>query len=467
MRRRLLILMLGLTTSVLLALGVPLGIQLAGAAAREVYLDRLSDATRFASIARQTSTSTNSDVLSNTFQQYREVYGISAALLDREGKVLVASDDTIAIETDFTWFDVAVGGRRHDPPGHLWPWDSSPLVIAEPVIDGGDVIGVIVTSSSTVDARWALLSEWGTLGLTIGAATFGCIVFALVISRWILRPIRIVDQVAHDIATGEMSARVPVETGPPELVRLGSTFNDMADSLSALVERQRAFVADASHQLRNQLHALMIRLNTLTLSSDPDSVKDAELATAEAERLAAILDQLLELAKAEQDTDTLSHPFDLRDVVQSRMLAWQPAAAARGITMDLDCPDPAAISGDPVAVEGALDVVLDNAIKFSAVGGPIHLVVEVGPTRSTVSVTDSGDGLEPLELTRVGSRFWRSRRHQNIPGSGLGISIARTLLAAAGGRLVVANAPPAGLRVTMILDRTEPAELQAPSPLLS
>ncbi|MGO4756327.1 sensor histidine kinase, partial [Streptomyces sp. 2MCAF27] len=119
---------------------------------------------------------------------------------------------------------------------------------------------------------------------------------------------------------------------------------------------------------------------------------------------------------------------------------------------------PAAVAGwaDPVALSSALDAVVDNAVKFTPAGAEV--VVSAQPNGDTVAivVADGGPGLTEDELARVGDRFWRSGRHQNINGSGLGLSISRALLAAGGGSIAYAPNEPCGLRVTITVPRTGP-----------
>ena len=106
---------------------------------------------------------------------------------------------------------------------------------------------------------WLLIvaGELAAMLLAVGAA------FRL--TGWVLRPVRVLDAVTHDIATGRMKSRVAAAGGPPELRRLARSFNEMADNVEEVLEQQRAFVADASHQLRNPLSALLLRIELLAL----------------------------------------------------------------------------------------------------------------------------------------------------------------------------------------------------------
>jgi signal transduction histidine kinase len=113
---------------------------------------------------------------------------------------------------------------------------------------------------------------------------------------------------------------------------------------------------------------------------------------------------------------------------------------------------------DPVALSSALDVVLDNAIKFGPAGSSVRVSVEQAGDGAVVAVRDEGPGLGPDELRRAGDRFWRGRRHQNVAGSGLGLAIARTLLEQSGGSLELRSLRRRGLEARLRLGVAEPAQ---------
>ena len=114
---------------------------------------------------------------------------------------------------------------------------------------------------------------------------------------------------------------------------------------------------------------------------------------------------------------------------------------------------------DAVALSSALDAVIDNAIKFTPGGKSVAVRVAVDGERVAVAVADSGPGLTDDELTRIGDRFWRSARHQNVQGSGLGLSIARALLSQGGGAIAFGRREPHGLEVTLTVPRTAPVTM--------
>lgn len=452
MRVRLFVVLLALLTIALAALGVPLAESQARARTQEVFVDRLNDTARFASIAQQSLADGEPTMLDAELSRYDDVYGIAAAVLNRDGSTQFATRPGLrpAAAGGLANYRIraALSGRRSDAPDPAWPWTRGQLVIAEPVVSGGDVLGAVVTISPFGRTRSEVLHTWARLGLVELCALVVCVLTALGLTRWVLRPVRLVDRLAHEIATGRRGARVPSEKGPPELRRLTRSFNDMAAHVEAMLEAQTAFVADASHQLRNPLNALMLRLDDLAMRAPPPWDTETAQANEEGRHLADILDGLLRLADAER-RGTQPERVDVTAAVDERVGAWQAVARKRDMTIRLLGDVPCYAWVDPLALSTATDTVLDNALKFGPPGSVVTVEVICTGAWTSVAVTDEGDGLPADEISRAGDRFWRSRKHQNVAGSGLGLAVARTLLAPSGGRLDVAPGPGRGLRVTI------------------
>ncbi len=165
----------------------------------------------------------------------------------------------------------------------------------------------------------------------------------------------------------------------------------MADNLALALKRQRAFVADASHELRNPLATLRLRIEALAGRVDGDGERDLRLALCESDRLAQVVDRLLELARAEA-TAAERVEFDVVALARQRLVAWEPALAAAGSTARLADGEVAASRSSPEALEYTLDVLLDNARKF-APGGEIEVAVAQCGGAVVVTVRDDGPGL--------------------------------------------------------------------------
>ncbi|MDT3398544.1 HAMP domain-containing sensor histidine kinase [Streptomyces sp. B1866] len=480
MRTRLLPLLIVLMAGVLLALGFPLAGSLAGREQQRVIVDRIDDTARFAALAQyvtpgpaapagQSGQSADQEderltTLRSELRRYWDLYGIRVGVYYRSGRPMAHAPDgwnpPLGGEGEAgRAFDEALAGRRSHDPGQVWPWQRGRLTVASPVVRDGDVVGVVVTDSPTGPMRSRILHGWLLIAAGEAAAMLLAVAAAVRLTGWVLRPVRVLDTATHGIATGRMNSRVAAASGPPELRHLVRSFNEMADNVEHALEQQRAFVADASHQLRNPLSALLLRIELLALDL-PEGHQEIASVRAEGKRLARVLDDLLSLATAERATADL-RLTDVAELAADRVAAWAPVAEREGV--DLVYEGAAAVTGwaDPVALSSALDAVVDNAVKFTPAGARVRVTAEPGADTVAVTVADSGPGLTSEELARIGDRFWRSGRHQNVSGSGLGLSISRTLLAAGGGTIAYAPNEPSGLRVTISVPRRSPADRAA------
>jgi signal transduction histidine kinase len=464
-RSRLLPLLIVLMAAVLLALGFPLAVSRAAAQQQRVVVDRIDDTARVSALAQFVTDDTGSTTggqergrtLATELARYNEVYEIRAGVFLRDGTVMAKAPASWALPAAGEGRDAfreALLGRRSDDPEQVWPWQDRRLYVASPVVRDGDVVAVVVTDSPTGQLRSRILRGWLVIAAGEAAAMLVAVAAAARLAGWVLLPVRVLDAAAHAIATGRMKARVAAAGGPPELRRLARSFNEMADNVEQVLEQQRAFVADASHQLRNPLSALLLRIELLALELPRGNAEIASV-RAEGKRLGTVLDDLLDLALAEH-APANARLTDVGALAGERVAAWRALARERGVRLEWR---EAAVTAwaDPVTLSSALDAVIDNALKFTPAGESVVVTATSSGETSAVVVRDGGPGLTEEELARVGDRFWRSGRHQNVSGSGLGLSIARALLAASGGSLTFAPGEPKGLVATCALPRSAPA----------
>jgi len=313
------------------------------------------------------------------------------------------------------------------------------------------VVAAAITVSPTSQLRRRLAVKLGTL---IAADLAAIAIFILLSDRaaiWVLRPVYRLDTAARQISTGNLAARVDHRGGPVEIRRLAGSFNRMAEAVETAMERQTTFVADASHQLRNPLAALTLRLEELRAELPQRCMPAVADVLDEASRLRGILDELLHLASVQEVATSAQAPTDMVDMLAGRIQTWRPLAQLKCITLAYQHPASALAQVDPTLISSVLDAVIDNGIKFGRDGGQLDVEVTVECSRVRVDVADDGVGVAPDEMERLGDRFWRSPSKQNVPGSGLGLSIARTLAELSGGSLHFAPNEPTGLRVTLYL----------------
>ncbi len=459
MRARLLVIIMVLVGALAGGLGIPLALSSAMSAQQEMFTDRLKDTIFYASLAERSIRNDDTSGLEADLRRYDEVYGVAVLVLDRAGDVR-ASSRVPAPVLDADGRDrvaLALANRRSETYSRRFPWDVRPIVLAEPVLLDSGVGGVTVTVSPTRSLRqselavWSLVVAAGLLALALAALV------ALPVVRWILRPVQRLDEgtgrVAAAVLAGADAEPVADNSGPPELRRLSASFDRMAETVTQAYSAQRAFVADASHQLRNPLTALRLRLSNLEGHVDAAAADEHVGALEEAERLSTLLDGLLALARAERTAPLVA--VDVDAGVTDRVEAWRPLAEHTGLTLERSGTPGLRALGPSGMIETVLDAVLDNAVKFSPAGGSVVVDTALCGGHVEIAVRDTGPGMAPEELDRATARFWRSPEQSNVEGSGLGLAIASRTAEVAGGQLRLELPAGGGLRVVTRL-RADP-----------
>jgi signal transduction histidine kinase len=464
MRRRLVAVFLALVAGVLLAVELPLAASYARSAGQTLVIDRTADTARLARLAAPAFAVDDVTRLAPEVRAYDELYGIRVDVYDRDGLLLLSSAPGSPLRSDPDTLARALDGRRAAATPALLPGRAATLPVAEPVLRGSEVAGAVVTVSPTDVLRADVLRTWGLLAVAALAALGLAGLVTVPVARWILRPVRRLDDAVHTLTEGDLTAHVDVGPGPPELRRLADDFNRMAEAIRTSHHQQRALVADASHQLRNPLTALLLRVEGLEHHLGAAGRTDHRLAVEEAERLTRVLDDTLALARAQEDGDQPA-AVDVRECARGRLRAWTEVAARAETTLLLTGDGACWVLARPGTLEQVLDAVLDNALRFAA-GGTITVHADVLDREVCLCIVDDGPGLTAEQCAAATRRFWRGPDQQNVPGSGLGLAIAATLVERCGGRLTLSPASPHGLEVAIRLPRLETAGAQ-PTPGLT
>jgi signal transduction histidine kinase len=458
-RRRLVGLFLGLVALVLVAVEVPLAASYAQSRSQELLIDRTGDTARLARLAAPAFARDTVQTLEPEVQAYARLYGIRVDVHGVDGEVLLSSAPGVAppsTDGQAQALAQALAGRRSSPPPTVLPWRASPVAVAEPVLRGSEVAGAVVTVSPTGQLVHGIVGHWAVLAVA-GLLVLGLVALATwPVSRWILRPVHRLDDAVHTLTAGDLDARAEVGHGPPELRRLIADFNRMAEAIRTSSAQQRALVADVSHQLRNPLTALQLRVDALESGLVPGARADHRLAMEEIRRLTQILDDTLAMARAQEDRGVMV-AVDVRECVRDRLRMWSDAAEAGGTEMHLTGEAASWVLAPAGVLDQVLDAVLHNALRFTP-GGTVAVSVDQGAGGQVeLAVADDGPGLPPEQCAAATRRFWRGADQQNVPGSGLGLAIASTLVERCGGTLAVHPARPHGLRVEIRLPRLEAA----------
>jgi signal transduction histidine kinase len=234
------------------------------------------------------------------------------------------------------------------------------------------------------------------------------------------------------------------------------------------LRRQREFAADASHELRTPLTVIrssvehLVRHPERRVGDQKETLDDIE---AEVEHLAALVDDLLILARSDSGAVALERTqVDLGDTAFDAASALGRSATDRGVHVEVD-PAPAMVNGDPARLRQLVMILVDNAIRHSPRDGQVRVTVRAEGRTATIEVSDMGPGVREEDMPNVFDRFWRA---PGAPqgGTGLGLAIAHWIVTGHGGRIGVANRPEGGaiFRVELPADGSEPLDLPPERP---
>lgn len=250
--------------------------------------------------------------------------------------------------------------------------------------------------------------------------------------------------------------RLPVEALPRELMPIAGEFNGLLERLAGSWERQKAFVNGVSHELRTPITLIGSyagRLRRRAKGLGPEERDQLRLIEEEAERMARLVSDLLQLARSDAQRLVLPHePFDAGEALAR---VAQRLTEASGGRLDLQpLPQPlAAVIGDVQRYEQCVANLIENALKYAPGPAPIRLVLEPSGDRLITHVIDAGPGVPPDERHCIFERFRRGRCTASIPGSGIGLAVVHTLMQAMGGEVSVDDAPGGGADFRLSLPR--------------
>lgn len=317
--------------------------------------------------------------------------------------------------------------------------------LGDGVLDGLGEDAVADAEASVRTVRNALVLIVPVVVLLLGAATW------FLVGRT-LRPVHAISEKVRRIGSTSLDERVPVPDSADEVSELAGTMNEMLDRLETGAERQRRFVADASHELRSPLSTIRAAAEIATVE-DPDGVwgSAAEDVVAEADRMERLIADLLELARMEEDRRAAMETCDLGALVGSAV-NQNPSPGTRGTEMRVECND-VQIRCIPGLIEELVMNLLHNAERHAA----SRVAVSAGPTSGQLAmliVEDDGPGIPVDQREEVFERFVRvgESRDRSTGGSGLGLSLARAIAERHGGSISLDASPGlGGARFTVTL----------------
>ncbi|MDQ1007711.1 signal transduction histidine kinase [Streptomyces sp. V4I23] len=317
---------------------------------------------------------------------------------------------------------------------------------------------VLLVRRSCADARSHVLTAWTGLAVLWPVALAGCLFPVLALRRRSVHDLRDIQRTVRAISAGAYHLRAEPGSRGHDLNLLAADVNRLAAALQCAAEEQHHFLADVAHQLRNPLIALRLRIENIAVEL-PDSAADRHARLlADVDRLDRTLTDMLEHARG-NPAELSTQVVNVCAVVEECVRGWAAVAEQRGIRMRLDRPRRAWALARTGAVEQAMNVLLDNALKHSPEGSAVHIGITVG-TLLEIRVRDEGPGMSRAEREAALTRGWRGGEQSS---HGIGLSIAAKLVASCGGRLELLAYPGPGLCAVLRLPRVASGDEDDPS----
>jgi heavy metal sensor kinase len=323
-----------------------------------------------------------------------------------------------------------------------------------PILEGGHVLGWVQSMQSLASTeesldylRTVLFIGTGLLSLLAGFAGY-------FLAGRALAPIDEITDTARRISTKDLSARLDLPDTGDEVSRLANTFDEMLGRIESGFVRERQFTSDASHELRTPLTAMKTILNVMRDGERPaQEYREAldDLAE-ETDRLQGLVENLLQLARGEKGLKLQKEEIDLSLLIVDVADSLRPLADNKHLMLTCELPPSLVLSGDTDQLIRLIVNLLDNAIKYTEQGS-ITLSARETDAEAIFEVADTGIGILPEHLPHVFERLYTVDAARSSGGAGLGLSIARQIVQAHGGRIEVQSEVGNGTRFTVYLPK--------------
>lgn len=428
LRLRLLLAFAYVLVLVLVALEIPLVLSLSSRVDNEVRSQAAAQAQVVAAAA--SARLADREQLAEVVAQAGRDLGARVIVVGRRGRVLADSAGTALPLESYTnrpEIAAALAGRPQQGTRQSETLGEELLYTAVPILDRGRTVGAVrVTQSNAAVSERVRRNVLVVVGVGLAALALG-LGLAWVLAGSLAEPLRGLARTARRVEEGELDARADV-TGAREQQEVAVAFNEMTERLAQVLEAQREFVGNASHQLRTPLTGLRLRLEAAGIKSDNPAVRqELELAEAEVDRLTRLLNALLTLAR-EGDRPTLRAPVSLRGASEAAHARWLQRAEASGHALALHGDGDALVRAGEEDVAIALDNLIENALVYTPAGTTVTVAWD---RQGRLAVIDEGPGVPPGEERQVFERFRRGRTDR--PGTGLGLAIVDALARRWGG----------------------------------
>ena len=389
---------------------------------------------------------TYSDVIRDTMRTLSGGLHADIIVTDNQGKMTFCSENAVGIDSSTVIeeeiFRKAMRGELREVSDFGGIYDGNYYIVGVPVQiltgDGLTSIGaVFVTSSADHYKEYVvtIIKIFCSAGIIIFALIF-C--FMGLFSYQLTKPLGQMAKAAKAFGKGDFSIRVNVK-GNDEIGELARSFNTMADSLAASEGMRRAFVANVSHELKTPMTTIAGFIDGILDGTIPKERQSyyLNIVTVEVKRLSRLVTSMLALSRIDSgELKMVSQKFNISDTVLNTFLTFEQKLEERKINViGLDELEPLYVEGDPDMLHQVVYNLVENASKFTNVGGDITVKTEDKGEEALISITNTGDGIPPEQIGFIFDRFYKtdkSRSHDKN-GMGLGLYLVRSIIRQHGG----------------------------------
>ena len=446
--------------AILLILGIVLYFLL-----REALLSNVEDTARARALHAARSVRSEGDLDAEEIKQLT-LDGVFVIIRDGQGRALSETIGLASGAVDPVWREALATGEPASGKARF-SGDELDYVYAVPVHPQQGNARVVEAGKSYESALEVAEAVGAILAAGIGVAFVLSIGGAYLLARAALRPVEGVTSAARTMGEGDLGKRLPVANPGDEIGRLATTINGLLARLEAafarreeVLSRQRRFAADASHELRTPLtsisgHARM--LDEWALDGDRETARRSVGAIRrEAGRMRGLVEALLTLTRGDEDAPLDVGRHDLGAVAREAAETAENMAEGK-VSVEFVPPEDAVVATfDRERVLQVASIFLDNAVKYTQVGGNVTVRVGQGEDRVELAVSDTGVGIPEDQLPLVFERFYRADAARAERGAGLGLSIARQIAEAHRGTIEVRGKPGEGSTFVLLIPRRKP-----------
>lgn len=405
-------------------------------------------------------------VLTSALRSHSRQTGARLLLLDSDGLVLAdstgsrpgAAGSLVGRSLSEPVVAAAAGGRQQTSLRRLedggWV-----MYAAVPLVEGEQVVGVLLVSQSVSDIAANLLLLARRLLLIVAASSLVVVVLSLMIGRRLTRPLAHLTRATQRMAGGDLAQQVTV-TGSDELADLGRAFNQMAAQLRSADEARRQFIGDASHEMRTPLATIKMLTDNLQQVVQEKSAREyLTLIDRQVDRLTGLVGSLLTLTRLDQLSAAAGQVrrelVNLEAALGRVVSNLSPAAQEKGVYLHLSLPGKTLwLEGDEEGLYRLFSNLVENGIRYTPAGGRVEVSArDDGDGWCQVQVSDTGAGIDPQDQPRVFDRFYRGdpARARRSGGFGLGLAIVKQIVELHGGAITLDSTPGAGTTFTVRL----------------